>query len=297
MTVLTSDTSSTAYNSSVRGSGPSALRTDGLCHGSRRATAAPTGPEGPAGHLANTTNVIRYDSKRLHSIVALNIFKKESNPIPPCERIGESMKSILCLIVGLCLFLPNIIVAEEVVLVPFGEKSILSLRTSDGNFVLTGDWYALDFNDSDWESLLMPLGASYLVDGDTVCQNSYETFWGDATYILQRYWFELPDTFNSIYLNIRSGTYQFIVNGSAGSGLHGPLDGCPYVERQIDLTDSNSYITSFNDPQFHSGINLIVFRVQQYHGAYWDFSITVEVPTVSTDESSWGKIKKTYTIP
>ena len=48
----------TTHNRVFAATGLSALRSDGLCHGGRWAPAAPTGPGGPDGHLANTTNVI-----------------------------------------------------------------------------------------------------------------------------------------------------------------------------------------------------------------------------------------------
>jgi len=44
--------------------GLAALRSNGLCQGSRSATAAPTWPEGPTGHLATTTIVIRHPGER-----------------------------------------------------------------------------------------------------------------------------------------------------------------------------------------------------------------------------------------
>ena len=166
--------------------------------------------------------------------------------------------------------------ASEVVLLPNGQDNAYAIKfrhqagVSDNEFKdIEAGWNEADFDDSNWDELMMPIGGMGYDGGarngakfNTIWFNEYNTYWFRRTF-----WIDNPSTITKLTVKaLHDDDYAIFVNGTKVFARTGWTDG------------TNWEVTEVDPSLLVAGKNVLAVYVEQnFGGAYCDFSLEANV--------------------
>ena len=163
----------------------------------------------------------------------------------------------------------------EPVLLANGQTNAYNIKfrheagTRDGYSDIEAGWNTADFDDSEWDELVMPIGTNGY-DGNahsgaqynTIWYNEYNTYWFRRTFEV-----EDPATFTKLTLKaLHDDDYAVFLNGTKVVEATGWTNGTNWVVTEIDPT------------LLVKGTNVLAMYIEQnFGGAYCDFSLEGQV--------------------
>jgi hypothetical protein len=166
--------------------------------------------------------------------------------------------------------------ASEVVLLPNGQDNAYAIKfrhqagVSDNEFEdIEAGWNEADFDDSNWDELMMPIGGMGYDDGarkgakfNTIWFNDYNTYWFRRTF-----WIDNPSTITKLTVKaLHDDDYAIFVNGTKVFARTGWTDGTNWEATEVDPS------------LLVAGQNVLAVYVEQnWGGAYCDFSLEANV--------------------
>ena len=166
--------------------------------------------------------------------------------------------------------------ASEVVLLPNGQDNAYAIKfrhqagVSDNEFEdIEAGWNEADFDDSNWDELMMPIGGMGYDGGarngakfNTIWFNDYNTYWFRRTF-----WIDNPSTITKLTVKaLHDDDYAIFVNGTKVFARTGWTDGTNWEATEVDPS------------LLVAGQNVLAIYVEQnWGGAYCDFSLEANV--------------------
>ena len=166
--------------------------------------------------------------------------------------------------------------ASEVVLLPNGQDNAYAIKfrhqagVSDNEFEnIEAGWNEADFDDSNWDELMMPIGGMGYDGGarsgakfNTIWFNEYNTYWFRRTF-----WIDNPSTITKLTVKaLHDDDYAIFVNGTKVFARTGWTDGTNWEATEVDPS------------LLVAGQNVLAVYVEQnWGGAYCDFSLEANV--------------------
>lgn len=166
--------------------------------------------------------------------------------------------------------------ASEVVLLPNGQDNAYAIKfrhqagVSDNEFEdIEAGWNEADFDDSNWDELMMPIGGMGYDGGarngakfNTIWFNDYNTYWFRRTF-----WIDNPSSITKLTVKaLHDDDYAIFVNGTKVFARTGWTDGTNWEATEVDPS------------LLVAGQNVLAVYVEQnWGGAYCDFSLEANV--------------------
>ena len=166
--------------------------------------------------------------------------------------------------------------ASEVVLLPNGQDNAYAIKfrhqagVSDNEFEdIEAGWNEADFDDSNWDELMMPIGGMGYDGGarngakfNTIWFNEYNTYWFRRTF-----WIDNPSSITKLTVKaLHDDDYAIFVNGTKVFARTGWTDGTNWEATEVDPS------------LLVAGQNVLAVYVEQnWGGAYCDFSLEANV--------------------
>ncbi|MBQ8452624.1 MAG: Ig-like domain-containing protein [Prevotella sp.] len=165
--------------------------------------------------------------------------------------------------------------ASEVVLLPNGQDNAYAIKfrhqagVSDNEFEdIEAGWNTADFDDSNWDELMMPIGGIGYDGGarngakfNTIWFNEYNTYWFRRTF-----WIDNPSSITKLTVKaLHDDDYAIFVNGTKVFARTGWTEGTNWEATEVDPS------------LLVAGQNVLAVYVEQnWGGAYCDFSLEAE---------------------
>ena len=169
----------------------------------------------------------------------------------------------------------NAKVAEPILLAN-GQDNAYAIKfrhqagVSDNEFEdIEAGWNEADFDDSNWDELMMPIGGMGYDGGarkgakfNTIWFNEYNTYWFRRTF-----WIDNPSTITKLTVKaLHDDDYAIFVNGTKVFARTGWTDGTNWEATEVDPS------------LLVAGLNVLAVYVEQnWGGAYCDFSLEANV--------------------
>ena len=166
--------------------------------------------------------------------------------------------------------------ASEVVLLPNGQDNAYAIKfrhqagVSDNEFKdIEAGWNEADFDDSNWDELMMPIGGMGYDGGarngakfNTIWFNEYNTYWFRRPFTIEN-----PAAITKLTVKaLHDDDYAIFVNGTKVFARTGWTDG------------TNWEVTEVDPSLLVAGQNVLAVYVEQnFGGAYCDFSLEANV--------------------
>lgn len=227
------------------------------------------------GEPTETASTCTVPGKKVWECTTSNVLKTETLPL--AEHAYENGVCTICSAK-----------ASEVVLLPNGQDNAYAIKfrhqagVSDNEFKdIEAGWNEADFDDSNWDELMMPIGGMGYDGGarngakfNTIWFNEYNTYWFRRTF-----WIDNPSTITKLTVKaLHDDDYAIFVNGTKVFARTGWTDG------------TNWEVTEVDPSLLVAGKNVLAVYVEQnFGGAYCDFSLEANVgATVEVSDAGYA---------
>ena len=154
---------------------------------------------------------------------------------------------------------------------PYTAKYQHAWRNSDETWpAAVENWNQTDFDDSSWDDIILPIGNDYGVRR-TRWYGQYNNFW-----------FRRSFTLDAVDEN---ATYTFKLLHDDNTVVY--LNGNEVVNKTGWTTDTNWEVYTIDASNFKKGTNVLAVYIQQnWGGAYFDCSLTENIPVIINETAS-----------